>query len=108
MLAVGAVHHHLIQRGMRMNVKLTRGESGEPRDVHHFAALIGYGANAICPYLLYETIDDMIVEGRHLAGITPAQAYNKLWSRPSIKGCSKGDEQDGHQHPRQLLWGANF
>lgn len=84
MLAVGAVHHHLIRHGMRMNTSLL-AESGEPRDVHHFAALIGYGANAIYPYLLYETIDDMIDEGRHLDGMTTAQAYNNL-----VKAIDKG------------------
>ena len=84
LLAVGAVHHHLIRQGMRMNTSLI-AESGEPRDVHHFAALVGYGANAICPYLLYETIDEMIADGRHLAGLTTAQAYNNL-----VKALDKG------------------
>ncbi len=50
LLAMGAVHHHLIRNGLRMNASLI-SESGEPREVHHVAALIGYGANAIYPYL---------------------------------------------------------
>lgn len=84
MIAIGAVHHHLIRQGMRMSTSLI-AESGEPRDVHHFAALIGYGANAIYPYLLYETIDEMLVEGRHLGNMTMAQAYNNL-----VKAIDKG------------------
>ncbi|MEZ4732196.1 MAG: glutamate synthase-related protein [Caldilineaceae bacterium] len=84
LLAIGAVHHHLIRRGMRMNASLIV-ESGEPRDVHHFAALIGYGANAVYPYLIYETINDMAAEGRHLTGMTVAQAYNNF-----VKAVDKG------------------
>lgn len=77
LLAVGAVHHHLIRQGMRMNTSLIC-ESGEPREVHHFATLIGYGANAVAPYLIYQTIDAMITEGRHTAGMTVAQAYDNF------------------------------
>ncbi len=84
MLAIGAVHHHLIRQGMRMSVSLLC-ESGEPRDVHHFAALIGYGANAILPYLAYQTIDEMVAEGRHTAGMTLAQAYGNF-----VKAVDKG------------------
>ncbi|MBX3011796.1 MAG: glutamate synthase large subunit [Caldilineaceae bacterium] len=84
LLAIGAVHHHLIRQGMRMSTSLII-ESGEPRDVHHFAALIGYGANAVYPYLIYETIDEMVAEGRHLAGITLVQAYNHF-----VKAVDKG------------------
>ena len=62
MLAVSGLHHHLIKNGRRMKVGLVL-ESGEPREVHHFATLIGYGASAINPYLAYETIRDMINEG---------------------------------------------
>jgi glutamate synthase (ferredoxin) len=63
LLAVGAVHHHLIREGTRTQVSLVL-ESGEPREVHHFALLIGYGAGAINPYLAFETIDDMIALGQ--------------------------------------------
>ena len=54
LLAVSAVHHHLLRIGLRGRVSLIV-ESGEPRDVHHFAALLGYGANAINPYLAIAT-----------------------------------------------------
>jgi len=57
LLAVGAVHHHLIREGTRTQVGLIV-ESGEPREVHHFALLLGYGAAAINPYLVFETLHD--------------------------------------------------
>lgn len=59
LLAVSGLHHHLIRNGNRMKIGLIL-ESGEPREVHHFALLIGYGASAINPYLAYETLNDMI------------------------------------------------
>lgn len=55
LLACAAVHHHLIRVGLRTSVGLVI-ESGEPREVHHFACLAGYGAEAINPYLAFETI----------------------------------------------------
>ncbi len=62
LLATAAVHHHLIRAGTRIRVGLVV-ESGEPREVHHLATLIGYGAGAICPYLAYESIDAALDEG---------------------------------------------
>jgi glutamate synthase (NADPH) large chain len=58
LLACAAVHHHLIRTGLRTSVGLVV-ESGEPREVHHFACLAGYGAEAINPYLAFETIIGM-------------------------------------------------
>ncbi len=58
LLATSAVHHHLVKQGIRTNCGLVI-ESGEAREIHHFATLIGYGANAINPYLAFETIEDM-------------------------------------------------
>jgi glutamate synthase (NADPH/NADH) large chain len=55
LLACAAVHHHLIREGLRTSVGLVV-ESGEPREVHHFACLAGYGAEAINPYLAFETL----------------------------------------------------
>ncbi len=63
LLAVAAVHHHLVLEGTRLRAGIIV-ESGEPREVHHFATLIGYGASAINPYLTLETLDEMVVEGR--------------------------------------------
>jgi glutamate synthase (NADPH/NADH) large chain len=55
LLACAAVHHHLIRQGLRTSVGLVI-ESGEPREVHHFCCLAGYGAEAINPYLAFETL----------------------------------------------------
>ena len=59
LLAVSALHHFLIREGLRMRVALAI-ETGEAREVHHFALLIGYGCSVINPYLAFETLDDMI------------------------------------------------
>ncbi len=63
LLAVAAVHHHLVREGTRLRAGIIL-ESGEPREVHHFATLIAYGASAINPYLLLETLDDLVLQGR--------------------------------------------
>jgi glutamate synthase (ferredoxin) len=62
LLAVGGLHHHLIRQGTRTQCDIVL-ESGEPREVHHFCTLIGYGCGAINPYLAFETLDDMIRQG---------------------------------------------
>ncbi|MBW4460873.1 MAG: glutamate synthase large subunit [Nodosilinea sp. WJT8-NPBG4] len=61
LLAVAGLHHHLIRNGSRTRVGLVL-ESGEPREVHHFATLIGYGCGAINPYLVFDTIEGMIAD----------------------------------------------
>ena len=58
LLACAAVHHHLIRNGLRTSVGMVL-ETGEPREVHHFACLAGYGAEAINPYLAFETLTAM-------------------------------------------------
>ncbi|RQG98691.1 glutamate synthase large subunit [Natrarchaeobius oligotrophus] len=58
LLATGSVHHHLVRNGLRNHVGLVV-ESGDPRTVHHFATLVGYGAGAVNPYLAYQTIEDL-------------------------------------------------
>ncbi len=63
LLAVAAVHHHLVLEGTRLRAGIIL-ESGEPREVHHFATLIGYGVSAINPYLLLESLDKLVIEGR--------------------------------------------
>ena len=75
-------------------------ESGEPREVHHMALLIGYGAGAIYPYLVHETLGDLIEQGL-LTGISPEQAianYNKA----ARQGHHQGHVEDGHLHHRRL------
>ena len=58
LLAVGGVHHHLIREGLRTHVGLV-AQSGQPNSVHHFCTLVGYGADAVHPYLAYETVRAM-------------------------------------------------
>ncbi|MCI0455379.1 MAG: glutamate synthase large subunit, partial [Gemmataceae bacterium] len=90
LLAVGGVHHHLIREGTRTKVGLIL-ESGEPREVHHFALLIGYGAGAINPYLAFETLEDMINQGQ-LQGVSHEKAikgYIKAADKGVLKVMSK-------------------
>ena len=90
LLAVAGLHHHLIREGTRTKVGLVL-ESGEPREVHHFSLLIGYGAGAINPYLALETLDDMIEQG-DLPGVTIEKAvynYVKAVSKGVMKVMSK-------------------
>ena len=75
-------HHHLIRRGLRTSVGLVV-ELGEPREVHQFCTLAGYGAEAINPYLAFETLDDM------LAGPRRGDQLEDLAKR-YIKGIDKG------------------
>jgi glutamate synthase (NADPH/NADH) large chain len=72
LLAVAAVHRHLINKGLRTRVGLLV-ESGEPREVMHLALLLGYGATAVNPYLAFETVAQMAIEAR-LGAITSAKA----------------------------------
>ena len=90
LLATAAVHHHLVRTGARVRIGLIV-ESGEPREVHHMALLLGYGAGAICPYLAFETLDDMVRQ-RILSGIDDAQAmrnYIKALNKGVVKVASK-------------------
>jgi len=86
LLAVSGLHHHLIRAGTRTKVSLVL-ESGEPREVHHFALLIGYGASAINPYLAFESLDDMIRQGM-LPGIEHKTAV-KNFVKAALKGVVK-------------------
>lgn len=83
LLAVSGLHHHLIRNGTRTRMSIVL-ESGEPREIHHFALLIGYGASAVNPYLAFEAIDDMIRQGL-LTDIKDEYAVKKY-----IKSASKG------------------
>jgi glutamate synthase (ferredoxin) len=86
LLAVAGLHHHLIREGTRTRVGLVL-ESGEPREVHHFSLLIGYGAGAINPYLAFETLDDMIRQGL-LKEIKHKEAC-KNFVKAAVKGVVK-------------------
>lgn len=86
LLAVSGLHHHLIRNGTRTRASIVL-ESAEPREVHHFACLLGYGASAINPYLAYETIDDLVRNGL-LSGTTYASAVKK-YCKSVVKGVVK-------------------
>ena len=86
LLAVSSLHHHLIRTGNRTRVGLVL-ESGEPREVHHFALLIGYGCGAIDPYVAFETIDSMIGQGL-LVGVDRKTAC-KNYIKAATKGVTK-------------------
>jgi len=86
LLAVSGLHHHLVKSGTRTTVSLLL-ESGEPREVHHFAVLLGYGVNAVNPYLAFESLDDMIQQGL-MTGIDHKKAV-KNFIKASIKGVVK-------------------
>ena len=86
LLAVSGLHHHLIREGTRTKVSLIL-ESGEPREVHHFAVLLGYGACAINPYLAFQTLDDMVNRGM-ITGISSKDAV-KNYIKASTKGVVK-------------------
>ena len=84
LLATGAVHHHLVREGTRLQAGIVV-ESGEPRSVHSIAALIGYGAAAVNPYLMLETLAELVELGWLPPGMTPAEAQKR-----ATKGIAKG------------------
>ena len=84
LLAIAAVHHHLVCEATRTEVGLIL-ETGEPRDVHHFACLIGYGAGVVNPYLVFETYVDLEREGYLPEGVDAVTASEKF-----IKAINKG------------------
>jgi glutamate synthase domain-containing protein 2/glutamate synthase domain-containing protein 1/glutamate synthase domain-containing protein 3 len=90
LLAVSSLHHYLIREGLRTRVSLVL-ESGEPREVHHFAVLIGYGASAINPYLAFETLDGMIRDGLLVANGQPLEHKKacKNYAKAATKGVIK-------------------
>ena len=84
LLAVGSVHHHLVRKGTRLQTGLVL-ESGEPREVHHFATLIGFGASAINPYLMFESLLELVEDDR-IPDITDVgEAQTNV-----VKGIAKG------------------
>ena len=86
LLAVSGLHHHAIRSGTRTKLGLIL-ESGEPREVHHFAVLIGYGCTAINPYLAYESIEDLIRE--KLLPETDYHTAVKKYIKAAVKGVVK-------------------
>ena len=87
LLALSAVHNHLIREKTRNQVALIV-ESGEPREVMHFALLLGYGASAVNPYLAIETLEDLYKDGRFPADYTWDKAF-KSYMKAVDKGLLK-------------------
>ncbi|MEA2483105.1 MAG: glutamate synthase large chain, partial [Thermoleophilaceae bacterium] len=87
LLATAGVHHHLVRNGTRLQCGLIV-ESGEPREVHHFCTLIGYGASAVNPYLAFETLQGMIDE-RKLPGVDDIQTAQHNLIKAAGKGILK-------------------
>ncbi len=84
LLATGGVHHHLVREGSRTRCGLIV-ETGEAREVHHFALLTGYGAGAVNPYLAFSTLRQMLKDGM----ISPEYSYDKLEAN-YVKAVGKG------------------
>ena len=84
LLAVAAVHHHLVREGTRLRAGLVI-ESGEPREIHHMACLIGYGAAAVNPYLMLESLGDLHRNGELPDGLSLDEAERNV-----IKAIGKG------------------
>ena len=84
LLAVGAVHHHLVRSGTRLRAGLIL-ESGEPREVHHMATLIGYGSSAINPYLMLDSVDELVIQGKVPGMDSPERAQRNV-----VKAIGKG------------------
>jgi glutamate synthase (ferredoxin) len=90
LMAVAGLHHYLIREGLRTRASLVI-ETGDAREVHHFALLIGYGVSAINPWLTFETLDRMIDDGL-LPGVdhrTACRNFVKAASKGVIKVASK-------------------
>jgi glutamate synthase (NADPH/NADH) large chain len=89
LLATAAMHHHLIRQGLRTSTGLVV-ETGEAREVHHFCALAGYGAEAINPYLAFETLEQIRVEtAMGLSAYDVRKNYIKAVSKGIMKVMSK-------------------
>ncbi len=85
LLATSAVHHHLVRQGLRMQTGLVV-ETGEAREVHHFCVLAGYGAEAINPYLAFETLE--AIRAEKVPSLEPA-AVEKNYVKAVGKGILK-------------------
>ena len=85
LLAVSGLHHYLIEKGLRTELSLVL-ESGEPKEVHHFSVLIGYGLDAVNPYLAFASLEELVEKG-HLE-ITKEEAKQK-YIKAAVKGVVK-------------------
>ena len=84
LLATAAVHHHLVREGTRLQIGLIV-ETGQAKEIHHVACLIGYGASAVNPYVMFESLYALHREGRLPEGMAPDEAVAR-----TIKAIGKG------------------
>ena len=106
LLALSAVHNHLIREKTRNQVALIV-ESGEPREVMHFALLLGYGASAVNPYLAIETLEDMHRAGAFAGRIHVGQSFQELYEGHRQRPAEDLLE-DGHFHAAKLPGRSDF
>ena len=88
LLATGAVHHHLVRHGLRNRAGIVV-ESGEPHEVHHLATLVGYGADAVDPYLAYASIADVVAGPDGADEAKALAAYRKALEDGLLKTMAK-------------------
>jgi glutamate synthase (ferredoxin) len=89
LIAAAGLHHHLIRNGNRTRISIVT-DTGEAREAHHLALLVGFGANAVCPYLAYRSLEQMAGEGR--LGVDAERAkynYRKAMTDAIVKIMSK-------------------
>ncbi len=84
LLAVGAVHQHLVREGTRLKIGLLV-ETGQAKEIHHVACLIGYGASAVNPYLMFESLFALHRDGRLPEDMAPDESVQRV-----IKAVGKG------------------
>ena len=106
LLALSAVHNHLIREKTRNQVALIV-ESGEPREVMHFALLLGYGASAVNPYLAIETLEDLHRDGAFPARLHLGQGFQEL-HEGHRQGPAEDLLEDGHLHAAELSGRADL
>ncbi len=101
LLATGAVHHHLVETGLRCKCNLLV-ETGTARDPHHFACLIGYGATAVYPYMAYQTLFDMMRKGRVKLDCATRLELGRSYRARHPQGPLQDHVEDGHLDDREL------
>ena len=106
LLATSAVHHHLIREGTRTKAGLAV-ETGEARELQHFALLIGFGASAINPYGAFETISEMLNQGLLPKDLNYEQAV-KNYIKSTRKGLLKIIAKMGISTASKLSWSADI
>ena len=102
LLATAAVHQHLVRKGLRTSTGLVV-ETGSAREVHHFALLAGYGAEAIHPYLALETLATLCRRSSRVAAGARVSLH-----QGDLEGALQGDVEDGHLHLPVVLRGADL